>query len=74
MAKNKPRDWNAVAAHFRNSAGAMKDRRSERGGTCNSSRDFLDDYYLEDAVVDTGAAVVGNNNCSDNTVDGLGDL
>ncbi len=55
MAKNKktmktnnlPRDWNAVDAHFRNSAGAMKDRREERGGASNTNRDYFD-YYHED--------------------------
>ena len=25
----KPRNWNAVAAHFRNSAGAMKDKKKK---------------------------------------------
>jgi hypothetical protein len=46
--KNKEvqvRDWNAVDAHFRNSAGPMKDRRNGRGGSTNISRDLLDDYY-----------------------------
>ena len=42
-----PRDWNAVAAHFRNSAGAMKDKREERSGASNTNRDYID-YYLED--------------------------
>ena len=35
----KARNWNAVDAHFRNSAGSMKDRRSERGGTKNDNRE-----------------------------------
>tara|TARA_B100001559_G_scaffold103335_1_gene86902 strand:- start:616 stop:840 length:225 start_codon:yes stop_codon:yes gene_type:complete len=69
MSKIKTRDWNAVAAHFRNSAGAMKDRRKGRGGTRNSSRDLLDDYYLEGDVVDTGADTVGNNFFGDNVRD-----
>ena len=69
MAKIKARNWNAVAAHFRNSAGAMKDRRKSRGGACNSSRDLLDDYYLEGDVVDTGADTVGNNFFGDNDGD-----
>ena len=44
--KNKlPRNWNAVDAHFRNSAGAMKDRRGGRAGASNNSRDYLDSYY-----------------------------
>jgi hypothetical protein len=53
MAKTKtttnklPRDWNAVDAHFRNSAGAMKDRREERGGASNTNRNCID-FYLED--------------------------
>ena len=42
-----PRNWNAVNAHFRNSAGAMKDRREERGGASNTNRDYVD-FYLED--------------------------
>ena len=42
-----PRDWNAVAAHFRNSVGAMKDKREERSGASNTNRDYID-YYLED--------------------------
>ena len=59
MAKIKARNWNAVAAHFRNSAGAMKDRRKGRGGACNTSRDLLDDYFSEDAVVDSSMDGVG---------------
>tara|TARA_R110000751_G_scaffold53818_1_gene116213 strand:- start:1360 stop:1605 length:246 start_codon:yes stop_codon:yes gene_type:complete len=42
-----PRDWNAVSAHFRNSAGAMKDKREERSGASNTNRDYID-FYLED--------------------------
>ena len=42
---NLPRNWNAVDAHFRNSAGAMKDRRGGRAGASNNSRDYLDSYY-----------------------------
>ena len=56
--KIKTRDWNAVAAHFRNSAGAMKDRRKGRGGARNTSRDLLDDYFSEDALVDSGMGLV----------------
>ncbi len=44
---NLPRNWNAVDAHFRNSAGAMKDRREERGGASNTNRNYID-FYLED--------------------------
>ena len=40
----KARNWNAVDAHFRNSAGSMKDRRTERGGAKNNNRDLLDEY------------------------------
>ena len=69
MSKIKARDWNAVAAHFRNSAGAMKDRRKGRGGACNSSRDLLDVYYLEGDMVDTGSDIVGNNFYGDNVCD-----
>ena len=61
MSKIKTRDWNAVAAHFRNSAGAMKDRRKGRGGSRNNSRDLLNDYYDDEDLVDTGADSVGNN-------------
>jgi len=43
----KTRNWNAVDAHFRNSAGAMKDKRSPRGGSKNRSRDYIDDFLLE---------------------------
>mgnify|MGYP001165481764 CR=1 FL=1 len=43
----KMRNWNAVDAHFRNSAGPMKDKRSPRGGSENRSRDYIDDFVLE---------------------------
>lgn len=42
-----PRNWNAVDAHFRNSAGTMKDRREGRGGASNTSRNCID-FYLQD--------------------------
>ena len=45
--KVKIRDWNAVDAHFRNSAGPMKDKRSPKGGSENRSRDYIDDFLLE---------------------------
>ena len=48
----KVRIWNAVDAHFRNSAGSMKDRRSERGGTKNDNRDLIGDYYDDLFVCD----------------------
>ena len=41
------RNWNAVDAHFRNSAGAMKDKRDGRSGATNTSRDLIGDYLLE---------------------------
>jgi hypothetical protein len=39
--RKRIRNWVAVAAHFRGSAGAMKDRRAPRKGTCNESRDLI---------------------------------
>lgn len=45
--KEKIRDWNAVDAHFRNSAGPMKDKRSPKGGSENRSRDYIVDFLLE---------------------------
>lgn len=35
------RNWVAVAAHFRGSAGSMKDRRAPRRGARNESRDLI---------------------------------
>lgn len=35
------RNWHATAAHFRNSAGSMKDKREPRGGTTNEFRDHI---------------------------------
>ena len=70
------RDWNAVDAHFRNSAGAMKDRREERGGASNNNRDYLDSYhedmeddlenYFLDSFVDNHSAV-GSDSGSEGT-------
>jgi len=37
----KLRNWVAVAAHFRGSAGSMKDRRASRKGSQNESRDLI---------------------------------
>ena len=56
------RNWNAVDAHFRNSAGAMKDRRDGRSGATNTSRDYLSDYLLE--VRDCDLEHLGED-CSD---------
>ena len=56
------RNWNAVDAHFRNSAGAMKDRRDGRSGATNTSRDYLSDYLLE--VRDCDLERLGED-CSD---------
>jgi len=39
------RNWYAVAAHNRNSAGPMKDRREQRGGNRNDYRDLMDEYW-----------------------------
>ena len=50
MSKIKVRDWNAVDAHFRNSAGSMKDRRSGRGGSINVARDLIGEYYDDKAL------------------------
>lgn len=43
--KKKPkkvRNLTAIAAHFRH-AGAMKDKRTERKGTKNKQREYLDE-------------------------------
>ena len=53
MSKIKVRDWNAVDAHFRNSAGSMKDRRNGRGGSINLARDLIGEYY-DDKVLECG--------------------
>ena len=68
--KNKvklPRDWNAVNAHFRNS-GFMKDRREDRGGTRNSRRELIDDYYHDQEMENRGIDIIDDNyiSCSDN--------
>ena len=65
------RDWNAVDAHFRNSAGAMKDKRNGRMGARNNSRDFVDSYFLEmgDNDVDDMGEDSNGNNCCDLRMD-----
>ena len=49
------RNWNAVDAWFRR-GGAMKDRRSTRGGARNSTSDYLEEYYDVSASDDTSEA------------------
>ena len=71
------RDWNAVDAHFRNSAGAMKDKRDERMGTRNNSRDFVDSYFLEmgdDNMDNVGEDSNGNTCCNHRMDSGVRDL
>lgn len=46
------RNWYAVAAHNRNSAGPMKDRRAQRGGNRNDMREYLAEYE-DDTCEDT---------------------
>jgi len=58
------RDWNAVDAHFRNSAGAMKDKRDGRSGATNISRDLIGDYILE--VRDENLECLGEDCPDDN--------
>jgi hypothetical protein len=41
----KMRNWNAQVAHFRNSGGAMKDKKNGRGGSRNEHRDLLEEGY-----------------------------
>ena len=81
MKKNKERikvrDWNAVDAHFRNSAGAMKDKRDGRMGARNNSRDFVDSYFLEmgdDNMDDMGEDSNGNTCCGFRVDSGVSDL
>ena len=50
------RNWNAVDAHFRNSAGPMKDKRSQRGGGKNRSRDYIDGFVLDTEEEDSSVA------------------
>ena len=40
----KSRDWNAVDAHFRNSAGPMRDRRVRRVKHRPNSKNLIDRY------------------------------
>jgi len=41
---SKGRDWNAVDAHFRNSAGPMRDRRLRRNVPRPNSQNIIDEY------------------------------
>ena len=71
------RDWNAVDAHFRNSAGAMKDKRDGRMGARYNSRDFVDSYFLEmgdDNMDDMGEDSNGNTCCGFRVDSGVSDL
>lgn len=43
----KARNWNAVAAHLRNSGGAMRDRRAPRGGARNLHAEWLEEAREE---------------------------
>ena len=73
--KNKtklPRDWVAVDAHFRNSAGTMKDRREERGGARNTNRNFVDEYYGE--VLEYSGDDISDNNFSSFVDDDCGGI
>lgn len=45
--RTRIRNWQAVAAHLRGSAGPMRDKRETRGGQTNDQRAFLDE--LDDA-------------------------
>lgn len=46
------RNWNAVSAHFRNSAGPMRDRRIRRHDSRPNSRDLLEEFSEELYVCD----------------------
>ncbi len=43
----KVRDWVAVAAHFRSSAGPMRHRCVERGGAKNDMSSMMLEYQLD---------------------------
>mgnify|MGYP000111574621 CR=1 FL=1 len=49
LMKMKQRSPEAVSAHFRNSGGAMHDKRAERQGARNEARELLEEYqeYLD---------------------------
>ena len=42
---SKGRDWNAVDAHFRNSAGPMRDRRLRRNVPRPKSQNIMKEYF-----------------------------
>lgn len=49
------RNWNAVDAWFRR-GGAMKDRRSPRGGAKNTTSDYMEEYYEVSASEESSEA------------------
>ncbi len=49
---NTNRNWNAVSAHFRNSAGPMRDRRFRRHDTRPNSRDLMEEFREELHICD----------------------
>lgn len=49
---NTTRNWNAINAHFRNSAGSMRDRRLRRHNSRPNSRDLIDEFSEELYVCD----------------------
>ena len=57
----KFRDWNAVSAHFRTSAGPMRDSRQRRKNNRPTSNALLDEYsdtiYLCDFCGDESTSV-----------------
>ena len=58
---SKARDWNAVDAHFRNSAGPMRDRRLRRNvsrpNSQNIMKEYLDTTYICDFCGDESSYV-----------------
>lgn len=53
----KVRDWVAVAAHFRSSAGPMRHRCVERGGARNAMPGMMFEYLDELDDIDEPTAV-----------------
>lgn len=48
--RTRIRNWQAVAAHLRGSAGPMRDKRETRGGQTNDQRAFLDELDDDEGV------------------------
>ena len=48
----KTRDWNAVNAHFRSSAGSMRDRRLRRHDARPNSRDLMEEFREDIYICD----------------------